>query len=265
MLRILNPAIAKSFRKPSRGLDDEMKLICETVFKGKPLEPVITKIVNGFGFDSFLYAMATSSQPDRDGKCHVWTTLPHEWVQAYEKNAYIEIDPRVNCCWDRNTPLVWDSANLRSTSNVCKFLDHAAQYGVRSGVVVSFRDTSGGRFGVMFNSNISPISAHRLAHTDAVSGALMVFSARFHDWFYANVVTHGAPPVHRGAPLSPRERQCLKMAAHGMTSADIGFKLGITERTVNFHFSNIISKLDVLNRKEAIGKALSQSIIETNY
>jgi DNA-binding CsgD family transcriptional regulator len=46
-----------------------------------------------------------------------------------------------------------------------------------------------------------------------------------------------------------------------MTSIDIGFKLGITERTANFHFTNIISKLGVLNRKEAVAKAVARGII----
>jgi DNA-binding CsgD family transcriptional regulator len=51
------------------------------------------------------------------------------------------------------------------------------------------------------------------------------------------------------------------MAAHGMTSADIGIKLGIAERTANFHFSNILSKLDALNRHEAIAKGMNLGLI----
>jgi hypothetical protein len=50
-------------------------------------------------------------------------------------------------------------------------------------------------------------------------------------------------------------------AAHGMTSADIAVKLGIAERTVNFHFGNLISKLGVLNRTEAIATAVSRGLV----
>ena len=89
----------------------------------------------------------------------------------------------------------------------------------------------------------------------------MILGARFHDLFMANIVNRGLPPGQQGLPLSPRERQCLQMAANGMTSADIGVKLDIAERTANFHFSNIISKLGVLNRKEAIAKALTYGLI----
>jgi hypothetical protein len=49
--------------------------------------------------------------------------------------------------------------------------------------------------------------------------------------------------------------------AHGMTGAEIGFKLGISERTVTFHFANITSKLGVLNRHEAIAKSIAQGLI----
>jgi DNA-binding CsgD family transcriptional regulator len=50
-----------------------------------------------------------------------------------------------------------------------------------------------------------------------------------------------------------------------MTSADIGIKLGIAERTANFHFGNILTKLDALNRHEAIAKGMKRGIIQMDY
>jgi DNA-binding CsgD family transcriptional regulator len=69
------------------------------------------------------------------------------------------------------------------------------------------------------------------------------------------------PPQQQGAPISPREQQCLSLAAKGQTSADIAGKLDLSERTVNFHFGNILSKLAVANRGEAIAVAISRGII----
>jgi DNA-binding CsgD family transcriptional regulator len=65
-------------------------------------------------------------------------------------------------------------------------------------------------------------------------------------------------------PLSPREAQCLEMAANGMTSADIAIKLGIKPRTANFHFGRIVNKLGVLNRKEAIAMGIARGLIRPN-
>ena len=264
MLTNITPSMPKRFDMP--GLDNEMSELLRAASIGVPLERVMTLIMHEFGFESFAYAMTTDPKPpQQDGRSYVWTTLPREWVALYDKSAFLEVDPRVRMSLGQNTPIVWDSASLAADERSREFLEAAAKFGTRSGVAYGFSDANHHRLFIAMNSSISPVCEHRRLEIEKQLGKIMIFGARFHDLFMANVVTRGARPVHYGTPLSPRERQCLKMAAHGMTSADIGFKLGITERAVNFHFSNLISKLDVLNRKEAIGKALSQSIIETNY
>jgi LuxR family transcriptional activator of bioluminescence operon len=65
--------------------------------------------------------------------------------------------------------------------------------------------------------------------------------------------------------LTEQELICLSLSARGQTSGDIGMKLGITPRTVNFHFSKILKKLNAMNRQEAIAKALSTRLIEPPY
>ena len=52
-------------------------------------------------------------------------------------------------------------------------------------------------------------------------------------------------------PLSDRERQVLRSAEEGQTSADIAAKLGLSEGTVRNYLSEAISKLGVTNRIEA--------------
>ena len=52
-------------------------------------------------------------------------------------------------------------------------------------------------------------------------------------------------------PLSDRERQVLRSAEEGQTSADIAEKLGLSEGTVRNYLSEAISKLGVANRIEA--------------
>jgi len=52
-------------------------------------------------------------------------------------------------------------------------------------------------------------------------------------------------------PLSERERQVLRSAEEGSTSADIATRLGLSEGTVRNYLSEAISKLGVANRIEA--------------
>lgn len=72
------------------------------------------------------------------------------------------------------------------------------------------------------------------------------------DSFIAHLVDKNKPLMTRVAPLSTRTRKCLELAANGMTSRDIGVKLGITDRTANFHCHNTTRKMAALNRKDAI-------------
>ena len=48
--------------------------------------------------------------------------------------------------------------------------------------------------------------------------------------------------MSRVAPLSKREQQCLQLAAQRNDQQRYRVKLGITERTANFHFSNMIQQ-----------------------
>jgi DNA-binding CsgD family transcriptional regulator len=61
--------------------------------------------------------------------------------------------------------------------------------------------------------------------------------------------------------LTDQELNCLRLSANGQTSSDIGLKLGIKPRTVNFHFSKILRKLNAINRQEAIAKASNSNLL----
>jgi DNA-binding CsgD family transcriptional regulator len=228
---------------------------------GQPLEPALLGIVRSFGFESFVYGIATSSRPNRDSKSSVWTSLPSSWVKAYEENAYVEIDPRVKGVFDRASPFQWDAASIDGPPRVRQFLDHAAQYGIRSGVVVAFNGLDNSRIGFGLNSPISPVPPERSAEITGMLGTLMILGTRLHDLFLMQAESSRGTLATLGKALSRRERQCLEMAARGLTSDDIGYKLGITGRGVNFHFGNILGKLAAINRNEAIAKAVAQGLI----
>lgn len=53
-------------------------------------------------------------------------------------------------------------------------------------------------------------------------------------------------------PLSPREHSVLSLAAQGMTNKEIGYRLGISERTVQFHMNSVFNKTGTQSRTEAV-------------
>jgi DNA-binding NarL/FixJ family response regulator len=57
-------------------------------------------------------------------------------------------------------------------------------------------------------------------------------------------------------PYSPREYQVLSLAAEGLTNKEIAYRLGISERTVQFHVNSIFNKTATNSRTEAVALAL---------
>lgn len=65
----------------------------------------------------------------------------------------------------------------------------------------------------------------------------------------------------RGENLSDRERQIMNLLVLGEANKEIGRALGITELTVKSHMKNILAKLKVRDRTEAVTVALRRGII----
>ncbi len=61
--------------------------------------------------------------------------------------------------------------------------------------------------------------------------------------------------------LSQREKEVLQEIANGKKNKEIGQVLFISERTVKFHISSILSKLNANNRTDAVQIAIKQGII----
>jgi DNA-binding NarL/FixJ family response regulator len=61
--------------------------------------------------------------------------------------------------------------------------------------------------------------------------------------------------------LSPRELDVLKLMIMGKRNKEIATRLDITEGTVKIHVSNILVKLGVADRTEAVTQALQRGIV----
>ena len=72
------------------------------------------------------------------------------------------------------------------------------------------------------------------------------------------------PAVPESLPrydLTPRERDVLALLVEGMTNAEIASQLGVSRSTVKVHVSNILSKLDVSSRGQAVAVATQAKLL----
>jgi len=74
------------------------------------------------------------------------------------------------------------------------------------------------------------------------------------------VETANLPPAP-GLDLTEREREVLSLMVDGLSNIQISVKLGVSSSTIKSHVSNVLSKLGVASRTEAVSLALRTHIV----
>jgi two-component system NarL family response regulator len=64
--------------------------------------------------------------------------------------------------------------------------------------------------------------------------------------------------------LTDRELELLDLVASGASNRAIAHSLSISENTVKYHMKNILGKLDVQNRTEAVARAIHLGLIDAD-
>jgi len=260
VLSTINPEAGTSRRPDS--VPALLTPLLATASRRESLVRSVQEITESLGFDSFMYGASASPHPTHESKSYVFTTLPREWVARYDQRAYIEVDPRILHCAVNSIPLIWDRGIATGqTAETKGFIADAAAHGVGSGVALGIRDARGLVI-VALNSAKPDIDDKRNLEITHSLGDILLFGIYFHELFMKNVAARGVAPRAQGAPLSNREKQCLALAARGYSTHDIADELAITERTIQFHFDSIRSKLEATNRQEAIAKAIAMGVVD---
>jgi DNA-binding CsgD family transcriptional regulator len=217
-----------------------------------PRRESLAALATSFGFDGFSYIVLGPSAAQPRVIEH-WTSCGTAWTARYAARGYHLVDPRVTLTRNRSVPVTWDASIGEREPRVCEFLYDAARHDVRGGIAWSSYDARIGRAVVAWDSK----------HADAASvclrlGTIALLAGIVHEALAAHCIT---APAHSNGTLTARERECLALVARGMTSADVGTKLGITARTANFHIGNIMAKLGAVSRGEAIARAVAANLV----
>lgn len=77
----------------------------------------------------------------------------------------------------------------------------------------------------------------------------------------ALIQTAPAAPTPSGGALTLRERQVLELLVKGLNNTEIAERLCVSHATAKAHVSNILSKLGVSNRAEAVALAIQQKLV----
>jgi DNA-binding CsgD family transcriptional regulator len=91
----------------------------------------------------------------------------------------------------------------------------------------------------------------RIAHSMLDQMGMQAFAERARRELQATGETarKSAPPTMTGQ-LTPQEAQIARLASEGMSNAEIGARLFISARTVQYHLRKVFSKLDITSRTQ---------------
>ena len=221
----------------------------------RPQEALAT-IAASFGFEGFSYLLLARTQPQARPLAH-WTTAGPAWIARYAARGYHLVDPRVSLTRNRTVPVAWVADRDAPDAHARAFAQDATHCAIRGGVAWSLHDAQAGRAVIAWDSRREP-GADATPLRNCL-GKLALVAGFVHEALVGHC--SAAPESHRSHPLTDRERQCVSLVARGMTSADVGEKLGISARTANFHIGNVMTKLGAVSRSEAIARAVASRLV----
>ncbi len=105
---------------------------------------------------------------------------------------------------------------------------------------------------------IKTVSASELATAirDAVAGKATLSSEA------AQVLVQGLKTPQTTYGLTAREQEILSLMVAGLGNEEIATRLVVSRSTVKFHVSNVLSKLGVTSRTEAVALALRNKLVK---
>jgi DNA-binding CsgD family transcriptional regulator len=185
---------------------------------------------------------------------------PTEWRERYTLENYIQIDPTVVHCAQHHLPLVWQEMERQDPlhARVRGFMEEARDFGLVSGVSFPLH-TAQGDFAMLSLASADPHRRSGGRIREAMPfGQLLV--AYVHE-AVRRIFQQDLLPVTQ-ANLTSREKECLLWVSEGKTAWETSQILRISERTVTFHLQNVVDKLGVVNRQQAIARAVTLGLIQ---
>lgn len=104
-------------------------------------------------------------------------------------------------------------------------------------------------------------SAEVAAAIEAVAAGLIVLTAEHLERLLPASSAAGEHEDIAGEALTARETEVLNMMAEGLGNKEIASRLHLSEHTVKFHVSSVLSKLGAETRTEAVTRALREGLI----
>lgn len=208
---------------------------------------IVKNYAHDLGFEYVSYVM---SIPSLNGSLK-WVrfgAFPDGWEQRYLAQNYAEIDPLLRRGVNSIDPLIWSQNFFASAPQIWA---DAVKYGLKVGISQPCWAAQG-VFGLLSFVRSGP--ALTPGEISMLRRQLQMVTNLLHLSMYERVDVPAISCIG-DVSLTLREREILRWTSEGKTAEIIGTILNISTRTVNFHISNVLTKLVAVNKVQAVAKA----------
>ena len=128
---------------------------------------------------------------------------------------------------------------------------------VRAGLEAAISESD--RFEVVGTCNLAGSAA---LFESTAAAAVLMDGGTFHAWSPGELPTETISGEKLpSASLTPREIEVLRLLADGASNKIIAHKLGISDHTVKFHVTSILSKMNAGTRTEAVTLGVRMGLV----
>lgn len=180
------------------------------------------------------------------------TNVPAELIAEYDSHKLLDTSPVMSALSVNRGPIDYDVDNIpqgRSEEQTALVTMLFKQYGIPRGVFFPCYDNVG-RIGAVAFMGERPLPTlgerailHLLSHFAFGHLHLLLKAA------------------DRSKSLSPREIECVELAALGKTNSECAMILGVSETTIAGHFASVARKLTASNKTHIVALAYEMGLI----
>lgn len=212
----------------------------------------LAKTARQMGFEFCAYGIQMPIPVSRPAVT-LFNNYPQAWKKIYAERGYIDIDPTVEHGRKSCLPMIW-SPKLHDTAP--EFWEEARAHGLLTGWAQSTRDDRGAAGMLTLARSVKLIDPVEILADKARVAWLTQYA---HVGMAALMLPKAVP--ESTIALTLREKEVLRWTAEGKTAYEIGQILAVSERTVNFHINNVVSKFDASNKTQAAVKAATLGML----
>ncbi|HIP22877.1 MAG TPA: hypothetical protein EYG79_04685 [Rhodobacteraceae bacterium] len=187
------------------------------------------------------------------------TNYPNEWLNRYQSNRYLDLDPVAALARGTNRPFYWNHGRFLRPfrKSQRRVFNEAREFQILNGLSIPVHSPKGeiGIFNLVAKNKVQLREATEGAQEQIMSLAydthdLVMKSQRLKFEQNQTVVD-----------LSARERECLAWTLEGKTAREIAEIIGLSVDTVNHYAQTSTLKLGGSNKYHAAVKALRAGIL----